>query len=472
MGIMNTAANVIWGAIRRKQHHQYFSDSEYQEVKDSIQVLTGIEKFELKQDAISNYEQNRATGVNNFSDVKGPNGQEIFKKPKEGDFNNALANVFNKQDQLDKIAAIKTGYKSEMDEINKIRDEIGSKYLPGDLINKLKAVQKVTADNVKERQQEEISDLEAIFTNEAAKQSLKTQYSIENDRDIEALKTSMVESLKSKHSKENAELDKEFSNNIKTICDAAQQQDTTMRYITLLAANNSQMKRNLEEAQEKKWRELHAAEAAALGTDDPIPYAEIPVSLKDVATEVRQGVYELYTPGGNTIKWSQKDGQNCFELKTGWMRKSIFMNLVNPKYNLKGDFRALAEAVKATGSKTVHFNVDIKNQELAQQRAKECIEAALEAGFKLEDISVKVNGKEYKYDKEKGAVQSFEGIITYNEVERSQKIGQAEAAQDTSKNTSESGQKYIKDRIQEIRSENASTTPEVQPEALTPISPN
>ena len=92
---------------------------------------------------------------------------------------------------------------------------------------------------------------------------------------------------------------------------------------------------------------------------------------------------------------------------------------LDPRGSVKADMRSLAEMVKATGSKGIKYDLQFSDPELAKKRAKQALEAALEAGFALEDIKINLNGKEYK----KGGEHKFSDFIDQTEINLAQAKG-------------------------------------------------
>ncbi len=96
----------------------------------------------------------------------------------------------------------------------------------------------------------------------------------------------------------------------------------------------------------------------------------------------------IYTKAGSEIK--QDNGQFTLAV-AGFGTGSLYLL----QETIKDDLRTLAEAVKATGKKSIIMDVDgFMSQEIALRRAKQAYEASIEAGFPPDKITVRINKKE------------------------------------------------------------------------------
>jgi len=64
------------------------------------------------------------------------------------------------------------------------------------------------------------------------------------------------------------------------------------------------------------------------------------------------------------------------------------------QHNTKGDLLSMAELVKATGAKSIIGTITCDNPKMARRLAQEAYEAALEAGFDKDKITISMNGQE------------------------------------------------------------------------------
>ena len=115
----------------------------------------------------------------------------------------------------------------------------------------------------------------------------------------------------------------------------------------------------------------------------------------------------------------------------------------------------MAEAVKATGSKTIDFKLKFKDPKLAKKRAGEAIRSALKAGFSPKDISLNVNGKEVKYDPEQ-KMNSFKDYLSAEEMRYYEQAQATEKKVPAIKRaTVNGGVNYLRNKLRTIRTEAA-----------------
>jgi len=433
---------IIGGGLKsikdRFAHDRKFDSSLWEKSKAQYQNKIKISPENFNFSAFDEYMESRTKNMDGFAKLTDADGKEIGKKLKENEtITNAIKVAFKLTEELKKA---KEQNESSINQFKKRTSEIGEKYSVSSLTDSFKKINFKAKNALTAQQKHESKKLQELLNKDEFSNSIKD--TLGKDTDIKAIKENMTKHLDKKHETERNELYKKIANNENQVDRASTRELAQTMFINFMKEKySSSMKRKIEEAQKKKRAEEKRAEeinsSISIGEDHfnlTISSDDVSnIDLDDLELETIRGRKIDRLPDGKTLRISFGNRWNPKEWGT----------YLDPFNSIKGEVRSLVEAVRATGAKAITMNVQFSDPEIAKLRAKQALEASLEAGYPVENITIVMNGKTYKMEKGKAEGNPFEDFMSAKELEK-YKIKQKSAASRYDFNKSQKGTKDYK----------------------------
>jgi hypothetical protein len=256
---------------------------------------------------------------------------------------------------------------------------------------------------VQAQQKKETTAMEALF--DRTKNPTFTQNLVAKGIDVDDLKVNMLKELEEKHKKQTEEVKKSL--------DA-----TRDKWQKDIAAEQARMELLLSAYGTKKGR-------AAIDEAIRQKNGGVTINFGDTSTDLKglnpDDLTYLATVNGTQIS-KNEDGSYS-------LTRSLFDTIFYSDEKRRGDYLSVIQAIRASGKENV--TMTFNNQEFpenAENAARIAYEAAREAGYPEDKITININGREYKADKDsKGENTIQKGLFgdkhtaQYNKAEASAK---------------------------------------------------
>lgn len=365
------------------RHHD--RELAYQDIKEDI---SNNIKFKPKLDGITSFNTYLDTRTNYVANIKlsDDDAQDNAIKAE-------IAALMRNADYTDKIKEIKNGF-DQMITVNNQKSHEPD-FRPLSFINQLQTMQGLI--NSKAILEEQLNkDLAAI--------KIKLQNSTPA---ISAEKLAEVEKqIREAHATANAALNKAVADNLSVLhAQAAPAIGQVFQALRTYKYGNAEAKKAMEEAGLVNNGPKATATGSGMKAEEP------GISLQDYN---HNKLKEWYTLTGRKIHvGDQKDengNNNTFTIQlprrtpgmglqndpfggyASWITTGSLQYYTGLNDNVKSDALELAEAVKNAGFDTITTEISGKDPEHNRFLAKKYYEAALEAGFKPENIVINING--------------------------------------------------------------------------------
>lgn len=385
-------ATGLWNTqLRSKLYSNNLSPAERHRLFQDFREQAGLENGFPGVTAFENYEQKRVKGLDDFSEVKAPDGTSIVAKlagkPAAVDtINEALKG--DKQGKLSKC-------KKEMQGIKDFIDDDQSKYNPFAVIEYAMREKSRSIEAIEEQHRKEIEKLEdALDTHKTDIKAAMATPPI-SDTQFDTLKAEMVSSLKAKHKEALDNFNKELTEPLEKLLEAQNRLGDARTEILYRLWNDPKSKAG------KELRQIAAKKhpPPAIATINPDKINLEGVDIKDLST--------ILAYSGREIKNVKGDGSTfSMELPSHFWRFDYHMSSQGKE---ELDIRSLVLAVKACGHTGITMNIDNPDKNVAKKQAIKAYEECIKAGFDPKNIVVKFNGEELKPETISTSVQRAQG---------------------------------------------------------------
>ncbi|KTD29723.1 hypothetical protein [Legionella israelensis] len=377
-------------------NNKVFTPDERKKLFEEHQDLIGIGPASFNESVLKDYNSSRTKDYRGFAQIKLPDGSNIGEKLKKtvvsGEANNVrdtLAGVF------EQTSALKNGlddYDKGMKEIEKLRQEVGKTLSAEDLVNKLKNIGNGAKKSLSEQQKAEKDKLEKLFDDSNFVDNLKNSLNLSDDEEVKKIKKEMLDTLDKKHAEEKKNLEVEIAKNEVNLHKAAQKEINERLFIALMYKNYPEsMKKKIEDIANEKNPRSSTIQVGM--NDNGIDLSG--VTLDDLT---KAG---LETVRGRPLSYDKDTNTFSIHFANRWREPGLS---IDPRNTYRNEIKSVVQAVKATGSTGISLKVDFKDEEVAKQRARQSVLAALEAGFHPKGITINMpnQGKTYKMDDKGG----------------------------------------------------------------------
>lgn len=329
-------------------------------------------QFAISSESLDKVEESRINNIDGFSNSKGPNGLSIHDNLQDTAIKDEISKALTPNIDFQNA---KTKYTVQIEEFNKLLQQVPQKNNPQDLIGTLKAINDEARNALIAQQKTEATSFSKALNNDS---QFKNSLVPNADACIKILE----EDLKKSHEKQLEEFDKANAENEKALHLKASEGLSALAYISRLA-KDEEMRQFIQKISSQNEKKTPPNDTAIVGFDDS-KISLSGVTMKDIKF--------IKTATGSTIH-QQEDGS--FTLN---MSRRIFAwrYYLSPGQSPKTDFLEMAHAIKACRYKGITMELNYDDPETLLKRGRQAFEASIEAGFPIENIKIIGNGKEMK----------------------------------------------------------------------------
>ncbi|AHE67773.1 hypothetical protein [Legionella oakridgensis] len=318
--------------------------------------------------------------------------------------------------QRDAAAAIKTGieqalalhgtttaaqetFAAKVAEINQAIADPAFRYDPAGLVSRLHVIRNEARSAINTQHEEELHALADKFA-EGSDFRAHLETIGMDDEQIEQLQKDMETSLKESHQKELAAFDKTMNERLTKMHQEAQNERDRIHILAAMYENNATMRRIINELADKNRKPK--------GTGGITLSLETSDDEKRLKKVLFQGIQIQDLETIETVA-----GRSLTRTKDGGFAMEFPHRLSSPFYyggwnsKMKEDIMSMVLLVKASGHETITMSLNHKDPEHANELARKAYEACLEAGYKEDEITIKVNGKELSAEQVKELYKEY-----------------------------------------------------------------
>lgn len=360
----------------------------------------------LKTDTFEAVSNKKVMNIDGLAGAKGPGGLTLHDKiSKDNNSANTIRSIISDAlaPQPDFIKA-KEKYGQDMEALNQLALQVPQKHKAQDLIMAFQEFNKDARDEIIKQHEFEKNALKSNLNQNI--QHLQTTLGLgQSDNDKEMAEQSikaMIAELEAAQKKQLDEFDKVNKEMLTNLHNAAGIDIAQKNFIAKIRQNNPEMQAELERIAAEKRKAEDNGNTIVRTTDKDISISNI--TLDDVKTikSITGSTMQKQADGSWSFSVSRHISSPLHHLDLVLQNASFLTHISSPLYHLdprqcfKTDCATLANAIKATGSKGIEFNVDFSPPKIAEEKARQAWEAAREAGFKDEDITINLNGSPVK----------------------------------------------------------------------------
>lgn len=319
-------------------------------------------------------------------------------------------------------------YKDHITAINQLlKNDQELNYNVFQVINGLHTLRSNTLAKLKEQQKKEITDLKEKFQTPAFKADIVAAYSLAlgDEQQIQAVQKEYVQALEKKHAEQNKAFNDSVESDLTKIHKESQKEVDRISFLATMYYSNKKTREELNKLMAKHPGRSNT-QLITGQVDINSKWATFRgIKPEDVTALQSLNVSNRLTRNKNNIIRGA-DGTFSMKIPTaGWEVDLYLFKTEVAGYSeskIKTDMLTLAEAVRASGFDTINFNITHKIREAPveakdfdDQRlnllARKAYEAAIQAGFKSDDITANLNGKTYKGAELRGLFSGHEADL-------------------------------------------------------------
>ncbi|WP_133126826.1 hypothetical protein [Legionella nagasakiensis] len=408
LGGLQYGAGQVVAAIKRKvagDPKGVLPKDQEQFLKDYAESM-GFGKGLPGSEAFQTYMDGRTKGAEGFAAVKAVDDKTFgtLLQEAEADHKNAVDAI---KEDIDSVLAVRedttTAQKAFKDEIAAIHRAIADpkfRYDPAGLAARLHEIKNDAHRAIEAQQKAENAQLEDKFKKTPPSEFRTHLQTIGmTEKQIDELHDSMKAALKESHDKELETFDKTMNERLTKLHQEAQLERDRIHFLAALYQNNETMRRVINEMAEQNRK----------------PKGTAGITAEFSASENAQQLQRVILKGINVRDIENLQtvtGRPLNKIKDGYSME--FPNrLSSPFYyggwnsKLKSDMMSMVLAIKASGYETITMSLNHKDPKHADEMARKAYEACLEAGYKDDEITIKVNGKQLSAEEVKGLYKDF-----------------------------------------------------------------
>jgi hypothetical protein len=376
-------------------HPESYSPEAQQSLYSEYQPSIGLPKeSKFSSEAFAAYTNARPQDFLALKEATTPAGDLISNKlskrgqtPEDQEAIKAVQNDLNEVLKLSKkYTKAQIDYEERIGTFKELLAEVPNKRSVASLIDTMRFVVDDGKKAIQEQQSKEIQRLNQKFTDENFKNNLTKSLDV-TDSQLEKIKESLLKDLQDKHKKAMEDFDKPTQESLKQLHSATQSELTTFLFVASLHQDNAIMRQMIDKlAMENRNR---------FPTDNTVVELD---SEKASITSVKPEQLEyIRTLGGEKIEQQFQDEEKTRPFNPPKYKLDMGSRIGNPRYYFRDkdedDLLTLAQAVRASGTDGIVFELKFDNEKIAQKRARQAFEAAIKSGFPPEKIRINVNGK-------------------------------------------------------------------------------
>lgn len=200
--------------------------------------------------------------------------------------------------------------------------------------------------------------------------------------EFDKFKTAMIGELEKEHAKDLEAFDKSTTESLKKIHTAQAKEHNQFLFIANLHQTNDEMRQKIE--------------ALAAAARDPNANSQVAINVDakkaSISGVTLESLGDIKSIAGGEIQ-RQPDGSYSLKFSRRIASPKYYLD---PRQNVKADLLLMAQAVKATGAKSIKMNLSFDDPKTANDRARQAYEACIKTGYPKDKISIVVNGQVYK----------------------------------------------------------------------------
>ena len=394
---------------RRIENRIRFNAKQKRELEKEYRAEIGLDK--INSAAFDTFASSKAKDFNVFTDTKGADGiVSLFEKlnnpaaPAKDASVQVQAAIVDALKPLPEFTTAQSNYKNAIAHYETLVKQIPVRYKPQDLVGYLKEEQDAAIKAIQAQQKSEIANLTKKFDDPTFQTNLKTTLNPAADTpkaDLDKIKTNMLKDLESAHSKQLEELTKSTNKSISDLHTAAAKDKKQFHFIAVM--------HKYGDPDTKQHINKLAAKNAKGGVTATYGGGSRNIDLTGIKVTDLERFKSLT---GKTITPSEDGSSFSVDMSRSWRNLGDIGYYNDKRNNPEADLRIIAEAVRGCGYKKITMSANFDDQKLAMIRGRQSYIAAIESGFKPDQITIKVNGTVMKIREElfKGHEETLDEI--------------------------------------------------------------
>lgn len=368
--------------------NEFSPDADKKNLPDVLKEIGFTTKVSINTDTFDKVSNSKTLDIDAFKGAKGPDGKPLHDKISQNSdaANNIKKVIVDALSPKKEFTEAQKQYAKDMAVLNELALKVPGTLKAQDLIATFNELNKTARIEIVKQH---TIEKEALINNLNANnmKDFKTTLGLGDNDNVSAEQSrqALVNELETAQKKQLEEFDKTNKETLNNLHHSASLDVEKKIFIAKLRQNNPAMQAELERIAEEKRKNSKEPPKNTLIKTSEKGFSLSNVTLDDIKT--------IKSLTGSTIE-KQPDGSWSFSVS-----RHIFSARyhLDPRQSFKTDCTTLANAIKATGSKGIEFDVSsFSDPQIAQEKARQAWESAREAGFKEKDITIKINGSPIK----------------------------------------------------------------------------
>jgi hypothetical protein len=401
VSLVKSIANVL-GAASGQWNKRFTTDTAMNALREKAEEALAVhhESARLKGDlpgvdGFDKYAAGRISSIDGFSQIKSASGESIDKKLKETAVGMDIIGKINKALEPTKTTLAANGdttlgftkaqaeYRSTMLAVQTLVKKGDSSFSPLALIDYVYSVRDDAIAAIKRQQESEVTQLKALFDDGGFKIKFMAEMGIDGAR-YNQIQGEMLTTLQAKHTEELDKFTKEVNAPLEKLLETLNTAEAAR-----LALLDSQLHQtNFWYRKTDTTKKIEELSRKSQSSPVEVSIDNETLSLKGIDIDDLQ---VLRSATGREI--TNTNGTLSMQIPDHFWS---FAYHANSDDKLKLDIMSLVKGIQAKGRDKITFNISGMDADNAKECAMKAYEAAIEAGFKPENIVVRIEGQDKK----------------------------------------------------------------------------